>query len=121
MVNSVGTDLQFGVGPLCSALLAKAGSALKAEFDAAVQSQAAGPGDVLCTSGCAMACKVMFHAILPKWNGRQTQKVYFNYYSPLSFPATYLFGICPEITGINLVNLDYLTPFSSVGVTLKMP
>lgn len=121
VVNSVGTDLKFGVGPLCVALLGKAGPALKAQFDIAVQSQAAGPGSVLCTSGCDMACKSMFHAILPKWKGGQTEKVYFNYYSPLSFPAAYLFGICPEITGINLVNLDYLTPFSSVGVNLKMP
>ncbi|XP_032920371.1 protein mono-ADP-ribosyltransferase PARP14-like isoform X2 [Catharus ustulatus] len=75
VVNSVGTDLKFGVGPLCVALLGKAGPALKAQFDIAVQSQAAGPGSVLCTSGCDMACKSMFHAILPKWKGGQTEKV----------------------------------------------
>ncbi|XP_032920375.1 protein mono-ADP-ribosyltransferase PARP14 isoform X2 [Catharus ustulatus] len=75
VVNSVGTDLKFGVGPLCVALLGKAGPALKAQFDIAVQSQAAGPGSVLCTSGCDMACKSMFHAILPKWKAGQTEKV----------------------------------------------
>lgn len=79
VVNSVGTDLQFGVGPLCKALLERAGPALQDEFDTEKQSQVAGPGSVLCTSGCAMACKSVFHAILPKWDGGQTEKVYFNY------------------------------------------
>ncbi|KAI1237332.1 Poly [ADP-ribose] polymerase 14, partial [Lamprotornis superbus] len=75
VVNSVGTDLQFGVGPLCKALLGRAGPALQDEFDTAVQSQVAGPGSVLCTSGCATACKSMLHAILPKWDGGQSEKV----------------------------------------------
>lgn len=35
--------------------------------------------------------------------------------------AAYLFGICPEISGLNIVNLDVLTQFSSIGGTLKMP
>ncbi|XP_068051390.1 protein mono-ADP-ribosyltransferase PARP14-like isoform X2 [Anomalospiza imberbis] len=75
VVNSVGTDLQFGEGPLCKALLERAGPALKDEFDTKKQSQAAGPGSVVCTSGCAMACKSIFHAILPKWSDVQTNKV----------------------------------------------
>ncbi|RMC18750.1 hypothetical protein DUI87_04646 [Hirundo rustica rustica] len=75
VVSSVGTDLQFGVGPLCKAVLERAGPALQAEFDNKKQSQVAGPGSVLCTSGCAMFCKSIFHAILPKWAGGQTEKV----------------------------------------------
>ncbi|KAL2302153.1 hypothetical protein Nmel_009570 [Mimus melanotis] len=75
VVNSVGTDLEFGVGPLCKALLGRAGPALRDEFDTAVKSQVAGPGNVLCTSGCAMACKSILHAILPKWDGEQSEKV----------------------------------------------
>ncbi|XP_041329145.1 protein mono-ADP-ribosyltransferase PARP14 [Pyrgilauda ruficollis] len=74
VVNSVGTDLLFGEGPLCKAVLERAGPALKDEFDTKKQSQVAGPGSVVCTSGCAMACKSIFHAILPKWGGQQTQK-----------------------------------------------
>ncbi|XP_031969832.1 protein mono-ADP-ribosyltransferase PARP14-like isoform X1 [Corvus moneduloides] len=73
VVNSVGTDLKFGVGPLCKALLERAGPALQDEFDTKTQSQVAGP--VVCTSGCAMACKAVFHAILPKWDGGQSEKV----------------------------------------------
>ncbi|XP_005049680.1 PREDICTED: poly [ADP-ribose] polymerase 14-like [Ficedula albicollis] len=75
VVNSVGTDLKFGVGPLCNALLGRAGPGLQDEFDTTVKSQVAGPGTVLCTSACAMACKFMFHAILPVWDGGQTEKV----------------------------------------------
>lgn len=41
--------------------------------------------------------------------------------NPPSTPATYLFGIRPGISGLNIVNLGDLTPFSSIGVTLKMP
>ncbi|XP_010074343.1 PREDICTED: poly [ADP-ribose] polymerase 14-like [Pterocles gutturalis] len=73
IVNSVGTDLKFGVGPLCKALLEKAGPALQAEFDKEKQTQAAGQGSVLCTSGCALACKSVFHAILPVWDGGKGQ------------------------------------------------
>ncbi|XP_072788082.1 protein mono-ADP-ribosyltransferase PARP14 isoform X3 [Taeniopygia guttata] len=74
VVNSVGTDLQFGEGPLCKAMLERAGTALKDEFDTKKQSQVLGPGSVVCTSGCAMACKSIFHAVLPKWSGGQTDK-----------------------------------------------
>ncbi|XP_059676311.1 protein mono-ADP-ribosyltransferase PARP14 [Gavia stellata] len=69
IVNSVGTDLKFGVGPLCKALLEKAGPALQVEFDKEKQSQVAGQGNVVCTSGCALACKSVLHAILPVWDG----------------------------------------------------
>ncbi|XP_056352653.1 protein mono-ADP-ribosyltransferase PARP14-like isoform X2 [Oenanthe melanoleuca] len=75
VVNSVGADLKFGVGPLCNALLGRAGPGLQDEFDSAVKSQVSGPGTVLCTTACAMACKFMFHAILPVWDGGQTEKV----------------------------------------------
>uniref|UniRef100_A0A8C9UEM7 Poly [ADP-ribose] polymerase n=1 Tax=Serinus canaria TaxID=9135 RepID=A0A8C9UEM7_SERCA len=74
VVNSVGADLLFGEGPLCKAVLERAGPALKVEFDTKKQSQVAGPGSVVCTSGCAMACKSIFHAILPKWAGGETEK-----------------------------------------------
>ncbi|XP_009990895.1 PREDICTED: poly [ADP-ribose] polymerase 14-like, partial [Tauraco erythrolophus] len=69
IVNSVGTDLQFGVGPLCKALLEKAGPALQVEFDKEKQRQVAVQGSVVCTSGCALACKSVLHAILPVWDG----------------------------------------------------
>ncbi|XP_071418122.1 protein mono-ADP-ribosyltransferase PARP14-like [Pithys albifrons albifrons] len=75
VVNSVGTDLQFGVGPLCKALLETAGPALQAEFDQVKQSQASGAGSVVCTSGHALASKTVFHAVLSQWNGEQTEKV----------------------------------------------
>ncbi|KAM9010019.1 protein mono-ADP-ribosyltransferase PARP14 [Ara ararauna] len=68
IVNSVGTDLKFGVGPLCKALLEKAGPWLQAEFDNEKQRQVADEGSVLCTSGCALACKTVLHAIIPMWN-----------------------------------------------------
>ncbi|XP_054492030.2 protein mono-ADP-ribosyltransferase PARP14-like [Agelaius phoeniceus] len=74
VVNSVGTDLLFGEGALCKAVLERAGPALKVEFDSKKQSQNSGPGSVVCTSGCAMACKSIFHAIIPKWSGAQTEK-----------------------------------------------
>ncbi|XP_027758457.1 protein mono-ADP-ribosyltransferase PARP14-like, partial [Empidonax traillii] len=75
VVNSVGPDLQFGVGPLCKALLERAGPELQVEFDKEKRSQASGPGSVVCTSGHALACNSVFHAILPGWNGGQTEKV----------------------------------------------
>uniref|UniRef100_A0A8D0FE88 Poly [ADP-ribose] polymerase n=1 Tax=Strix occidentalis caurina TaxID=311401 RepID=A0A8D0FE88_STROC len=65
IVNSVGTDLSFGVGLLCKALLEKAGQVLQVEFENAKQRQVAGPGSVLCTSGYDLACKFVFHAIMP--------------------------------------------------------
>ncbi|KAM9287600.1 protein mono-ADP-ribosyltransferase PARP14 isoform 2-T2 [Morus bassanus] len=73
IVNSVGTDLKFGVGPLCKALLEKAGPALQQGFDREKQRQVAGQGSVLCTSGCALACKSVLHAVLPTWDGGKGQ------------------------------------------------
>ncbi|OXB58393.1 hypothetical protein ASZ78_012421 [Callipepla squamata] len=68
IVNSVGTDLEFGVGPLCRVLLEEAGSQLKIEFDKKKGQQEAGSGNVLCTSGYTLACKFVFHAILSPWD-----------------------------------------------------
>lgn len=81
IVNSVGVDLNFGTGPLCKALLAKAGPALEAEFDKEIDREFADEGSVLCTSGCALACKSVLHAIVPLWDGLkgQTLEVHFNY------------------------------------------
>uniref|UniRef100_A0A8C3JRL4 Poly [ADP-ribose] polymerase n=1 Tax=Calidris pygmaea TaxID=425635 RepID=A0A8C3JRL4_9CHAR len=75
VVNSVGTDLNFGTGPLCKALLAKAGPELEAEFDKAIDRNNVLPdeGSVLCTTGCALACKYVLHAIVPLWDGLQGQ------------------------------------------------
>ncbi|KAM6307502.1 protein mono-ADP-ribosyltransferase PARP14 [Aegotheles albertisi] len=73
IVNSVGRDLAFGVGPLCKALLEKAGGALRSEFDQEKRRQAAGQGSVVCTSGRALACKSVLHAILPMWDGGKGQ------------------------------------------------
>ncbi|XP_068263977.1 protein mono-ADP-ribosyltransferase PARP14-like isoform X2 [Nyctibius grandis] len=75
IVNSVGTDLKFGVGPLCKALLEKGGLGLQAEFDKEKQRQGAGQGSVVCTSGCALACKSVLHAILPSWDKGQGQSL----------------------------------------------
>ncbi|NXJ64604.1 PAR15 polymerase, partial [Rostratula benghalensis] len=69
VVNSVGTNLSFGTGPLCKALLAKAGSALEAEFDKEIDRTFLDEGSVLCTTGCALACKYVLHAIVPSWDG----------------------------------------------------
>ncbi|XP_052530868.1 protein mono-ADP-ribosyltransferase PARP14 isoform X1 [Tympanuchus pallidicinctus] len=68
IVNSVGTDLGFGVGPLCRALLEEAGPELQVEFDKEKGQQAVGNGSVLCTSGCTLACKFVFHAVLSQWD-----------------------------------------------------
>ncbi|XP_027318118.3 protein mono-ADP-ribosyltransferase PARP14 isoform X2 [Anas platyrhynchos] len=68
IVNSVGTDLQFGVGPLCKALLEKAGPKLHAQFDKEIQGNTSGQVNVLCTSGYALACKFVLHAVLPGWD-----------------------------------------------------
>ncbi|XP_009471885.1 PREDICTED: poly [ADP-ribose] polymerase 14-like [Nipponia nippon] len=73
IVNSVGTDLKFGVGPLCKALLEKAGPALQVEFDKEKQRQVAGQGSVLCTSGCGLSCKSVLHAIMPLCDGAKGQ------------------------------------------------
>ncbi|KAM6398598.1 protein mono-ADP-ribosyltransferase PARP14 [Pluvialis apricaria] len=73
IVNSVGVDLNFGTGPLCKALLAKAGPALEAEFDKEKDREFADEGSVLCTSGCALACKFVLHAIVPPWDGLEGQ------------------------------------------------
>uniref|UniRef100_A0A8C4TQ41 Poly [ADP-ribose] polymerase n=1 Tax=Falco tinnunculus TaxID=100819 RepID=A0A8C4TQ41_FALTI len=73
IVNSVGTDLKFGVGPLCKAMLQKAGSALQAEFDKAKQIQVTGQGSVICTSGCALDCRLVLHAIVPLWDAGKGQ------------------------------------------------
>uniref|UniRef100_A0A8C4KF12 Poly [ADP-ribose] polymerase n=1 Tax=Dromaius novaehollandiae TaxID=8790 RepID=A0A8C4KF12_DRONO len=68
IVNSVGMDLQLGVGPLCKALLEKAGPGLQLEFDKEKQGQVAGQATVLCTGGCNLPCKSVLHAILPTWD-----------------------------------------------------
>ncbi|NWQ95712.1 PAR15 polymerase, partial [Burhinus bistriatus] len=73
IVNSVGVDLNFGTGPLCKALLAKAGPALEVEFDKEKEREFADEGSVLCTSGCALACKSVLHAIVPSWDGLKGQ------------------------------------------------
>ncbi|POI35113.1 hypothetical protein CIB84_001138 [Bambusicola thoracicus] len=73
IVNSVGTDLEFGVGPLCHALLKEAGPELKVEFDMEKGQQEAGNGSVVCTSGCILACAFVFHAVLPQWDGGSGQ------------------------------------------------
>uniref|UniRef100_A0A8C3R8Q2 Poly [ADP-ribose] polymerase n=1 Tax=Cyanoderma ruficeps TaxID=181631 RepID=A0A8C3R8Q2_9PASS len=125
VVNSVGTDLQFGTGPLCKALLERAGPALQAEFDNKKQSQVAGPGSVLCTSGCAMACKSIFHAILPKWDGVQTEKVLENVINfclkkteelglkSITFPAIGTGGFGFPKTIVSKLMLDVVFRFSS--------
>ncbi|XP_067995153.1 protein mono-ADP-ribosyltransferase PARP14-like isoform X2 [Melanerpes formicivorus] len=69
IVNSVGEDLKFGVGPLCKALLEKAGPELKEEFDEEAESPSTFEESVLCTSGYDLACKFVLHAILPAWDG----------------------------------------------------
>ncbi|NXL85340.1 PAR14 polymerase, partial [Alectura lathami] len=68
IVNSVGGDLQFGVGPLCKALLEMAGPELQLEFDEEKDSQVAGEGSVLCTAGGSLPCKFVLHAVLPVWD-----------------------------------------------------
>ncbi|XP_021254186.1 poly [ADP-ribose] polymerase 14 isoform X3 [Numida meleagris] len=68
IVNSVGTDLEFGVGPLCRALLKEAGPELQIEFDKNKGHQEGGNGNVICTSGYTLACKFVFHAVLPLWS-----------------------------------------------------
>ncbi|XP_051478711.1 protein mono-ADP-ribosyltransferase PARP14-like [Apus apus] len=73
IVNSVGKDLKFGVGPLCKAVLEKAGIALQWEFDLEKERQEAARGSVVCTSGCALTCKSVLHAILPLWDGERGQ------------------------------------------------
>ncbi|XP_074001335.1 protein mono-ADP-ribosyltransferase PARP14-like [Numenius arquata] len=77
VVNSVGTDLNFGTGPLCKALLAKAGPELEAEFDKEIDRNSVLPdeGSVLCTTGCALACKYVLHAIVPPWDGLKGQNL----------------------------------------------
>ncbi|NXN16271.1 PAR14 polymerase, partial [Indicator maculatus] len=73
IVNSVGTDLKFGVGPLCRALLEEAGPELKDEFDKEAEHLSACEWSVLCTRGYALACKFVLHAILPVWDGEKGQ------------------------------------------------
>ncbi|XP_075567608.1 protein mono-ADP-ribosyltransferase PARP14 isoform X2 [Pelecanus crispus] len=129
IVNSVGTDLKFGVGPLCKALLEKAGPALQVEFDKEVQEQVAGQGSVLCTNGCALACKSVLHAILPVWDGGrgQTQKTLediINYclkkteelgLNSISFPAIGTGGFGFPKTVVSKLMFDAVFAFSSSG------
>ncbi|NXA42768.1 PAR15 polymerase, partial [Eudromia elegans] len=69
IVNSIGEDLRLGVGPLCRALLEKAGPGLQLEFDKEKQKQVARRGTVFCTGGYNLFCKSVLHAIIPLWDG----------------------------------------------------
>ncbi|KAJ7345856.1 hypothetical protein JRQ81_001806 [Phrynocephalus forsythii] len=73
VVSSVGTDLKLGVGPLSLALLQKAGPALQAEFNQAIQGRGVPVGSVIQTRGHNLASKIVLHAPIPKWDGGKGQ------------------------------------------------
>ncbi|XP_058050800.1 protein mono-ADP-ribosyltransferase PARP14-like [Ahaetulla prasina] len=71
IVNSVARDLQLDKGPLSKALLAKAGAELQVELTQEGQGKDIKEGCVLKTSGYALSCLHVLHAILPAWNRRK--------------------------------------------------
>nr|XP_020635228.1 poly [ADP-ribose] polymerase 14-like isoform X1 [Pogona vitticeps] len=73
VVSSVGRDLKLGVGPLSKALLQKAGPALQAEFDQAVQGRGPQVGLVIQTRGHNLASRIVLHATVPQWDGGKGQ------------------------------------------------
>ncbi|XP_013925211.1 PREDICTED: poly [ADP-ribose] polymerase 14 [Thamnophis sirtalis] len=68
IVNSIAKDLQLDKGPLSKALLAKAGAELQVELTQEGQGKDIKEGCVLKTSGYALSCLHVLHAILPAWN-----------------------------------------------------
>lgn len=71
IVNSIARDLQLDKGPLSKALLAKAGAELQVELTQESQGKDIKEGCVLKTSGYALSCLHVLHAILPAWNRRK--------------------------------------------------
>ncbi|XP_015674623.1 protein mono-ADP-ribosyltransferase PARP14 [Protobothrops mucrosquamatus] len=71
IVNSVARDLQLDKGPLSRALLAKAGAELQVELTQEGQGKDIKEGCVLKTSGYALSCCHVLHAVLPAWNRKK--------------------------------------------------
>ncbi|KAK9410545.1 polyADP-ribose polymerase PARP14 [Crotalus adamanteus] len=71
IVNSVARDLQLDKGPLSRALLAKAGAELQVELTQEGQGKDIKEGCVLKTSGYALSCRHVLHAVLPAWNQKK--------------------------------------------------
>ncbi|XP_007428032.2 poly [ADP-ribose] polymerase 14-like isoform X1 [Python bivittatus] len=74
IVNSVARDLQLDRGPLSKALLAKAGAELQVELTQEGQGKDIKEGCLLKTSGYALGCSHVLHAILPAWNQRKNSE-----------------------------------------------
>ncbi|XP_063144808.1 protein mono-ADP-ribosyltransferase PARP14-like [Candoia aspera] len=73
IINSVARDLQLDKGLLSKALLAKAGAELQVELTQEGQGKDIKEGCVLKTSGYALACFHVLHAILPAWNQKKSE------------------------------------------------
>ncbi|XP_013370583.1 PREDICTED: poly [ADP-ribose] polymerase 14 isoform X2 [Chinchilla lanigera] len=76
VVNSIPSDLSLNQGPLCRALLEKAGPELQQELDKAGQGVTANVGTMLQTSGCNLQCDRVLHVVAPPWkNDNTAQKI----------------------------------------------
>ncbi|XP_023557992.1 poly [ADP-ribose] polymerase 14 [Octodon degus] len=77
VVNSIPSDLALSNGPLCQALLEKAGPELQQELNIAGQGANVTVGTILQTSGCNLQCDHVLHVVAPSWrsNSAGAQKV----------------------------------------------
>ncbi|XP_068102339.1 protein mono-ADP-ribosyltransferase PARP14-like [Hyperolius riggenbachi] len=71
VVNSVGKDLDLGMGAVSKALYKKAGNKLQALVNAERQGKAVEDGSVFVTAGCNLTCDTVMHVVAPQWDGDQ--------------------------------------------------
>ncbi|XP_009994325.1 PREDICTED: poly [ADP-ribose] polymerase 14 [Chaetura pelagica] len=75
VVISVGKDLRLDAGPLCKALLSKAGSKLQMSLEEEGQGKAIEEGCVLKTKGYNLDCSYVLHAVVPSFQRSSSRKV----------------------------------------------
>lgn len=75
VVNSIPSDLALNRGPLCQAILEKAGPEIQQELNTALQGVAVDVGTVLQTRGYNLQCDHVLHVVAPAWGTGDAQKV----------------------------------------------
>ncbi|NXG59232.1 PAR14 polymerase, partial [Hemiprocne comata] len=75
VVTSVGKDLQLNAGPLCKALLSKAGPKLQVSLEEEGQGRAIEEGHVLKTKGYNLDCSVVLYAVVPSFQRHASRKI----------------------------------------------
>ncbi|XP_063081155.1 protein mono-ADP-ribosyltransferase PARP14 isoform X2 [Cavia porcellus] len=75
VVNSIPSDLALNRGPLCQAILEKAGPEIQQELNTALQGVAVDVGTVLQTRGYNLQCDHVLHVVAPARGTGDAQKV----------------------------------------------